>query len=608
MTDAEGEEDKLLAECSTIVQRKCCSNECNKLFSAKEFAGHKTKLQGASKLVQDAFIVGMMAASRRRGVREPVSRSSKRGKLVDQGFSSGYYLHGKKMCRSLFCEINDIADSCGGRLARLQSTCDFIGDYDVDLDLESLLQHKKKNRASNNVKADLHRVVVLCKFMQSYAEQHGLPDPGRYSRTLGSVSASRVFLPQGLTVSEVYQKYKRTLEANHMTSSLLKLTLFRSSWLQFCPHISILTPRSDMCAACVNYRETLQGAKSFEEEESVLREWVDHKNEAYEERSLYKKNGELGKKPVFWTEVGGVVETLVLSFDYAQQILIPQYPDQVGDLYFRAGRKIQMFGISDDGNRIHTSYLVDESSTIGKGSNSVILMLHDYLSSSFSHRITNLKLTCDNCGGQNKNRFMVSYLLWLVARSMFGISKIELHNMVPGHTKFFVDSNFGAAKIMIKRHGAGSIVRLKELCEKSMSGGKHVVKLASDPVSGESLVQFFDWKDLSSRCKTVSNIRAFRHFRFSQGAPGCMEVRKNLRDSWRKVNLLKSSDTENAEFKGFKEEDLRALKPKGLDNARKKYLAEKIRQFVNQNEICQWKGIRMLARDMTCPLVHERTS
>ena len=53
-------------------------------------------------------------------------------------------------------------------------------------------------------------------------------------------------------------------------------------------------------------------------------------------------------------------------------------------MYFKVGRKVQLFGICCDSNNIQVDYLVDESETIGKngtkshGANSVISMLDHY--------------------------------------------------------------------------------------------------------------------------------------------------------------------------------------------------------------------------------------
>ena len=129
-----------------------------------------------------------------------------------------------------------------------------------------------------------------------------------------------------------------------------------------------------------------------------------------------------------WSELGGVVDILSLSFEYAHQVLVPQYPDQVGKMYFLVGRKIQMFGMSNEGARNHAIYLVHEKNYVGKGDNSVISFLHDFLKS-FPLPISNLQLNCDNCAGQNKNRYVICYLLWVVAKGLFEIDRVELHNI-----------------------------------------------------------------------------------------------------------------------------------------------------------------------------------
>ena len=55
------------------------------------------------------------------------------------------------------------------------------------------------------------------------------------------------------------------------------------------------------------------------------------------------------------------------------------------------------------------TYLVDEAFNVGKGANAVISMPHHY----FHHHgvgETTAHLHADNCSGQNKNRYMMSYL------------------------------------------------------------------------------------------------------------------------------------------------------------------------------------------------------
>lgn len=60
-----------------------------------------------------------------------------------------------------------------------------------------------------------------------------------------------------------------------------------------------------------------------------------------------------------------------------------------------------------------------------------------------------LLLSADNCGGQNKNRFVLWYLSWVVC---IGREKrVELDFMIPGHTKNVCDGRFGLVKRLLRR-------------------------------------------------------------------------------------------------------------------------------------------------------------
>ena len=60
-----------------------------------------------------------------------------------------------------------------------------------------------------------------------------------------------------------------------------------------------------------------------------------------------------------------------------------------------------------------TTYLIDKAFNVGKGANVNILMLHHFFSiHGFGER--RVHLHADNCVGQNKNRFVVHYLMWRV--------------------------------------------------------------------------------------------------------------------------------------------------------------------------------------------------
>ena len=99
---------------------------------------------------------------------------------------------------------------------------------------------------------------------------------------------------------------------------------------------------------------------------------------------------------------------LVTSFDNAQQVLLPFYPDQAGALHFLTGRTVKMFGIINESEASQETILVDEGSLLRKGADSGVAML-DHRLRSLDAAVGELRINCDNFSMQNKSRYLISY-------------------------------------------------------------------------------------------------------------------------------------------------------------------------------------------------------
>jgi len=69
---------------------------------------------------------------------------------------------------------------------------------------------------------------------------------------------------------------------------------------------------------------------------------------------------------------------LHISFDYAQQILLPCDSQQIGALYFLAGYKVALFGIAVEPIQKFYLYIILEAANTGKRANAIISMLHHF--------------------------------------------------------------------------------------------------------------------------------------------------------------------------------------------------------------------------------------
>ena len=123
-------------------------------------------------------------------------------------------------------------------------------------------------------------------------------------------------------------------------------------------------------------------------------------------RDLYFNGRTFEPPPLFSNLPHTINKTLHLSFDFAQNMCYPHDPLQPGPLYFLVERKVHLFGICCEAIPRQVNYLMDEAHCIGKGANTVISLLHYYLS---HHSLgeKHIHLHADNCVGQNKNNYLI---------------------------------------------------------------------------------------------------------------------------------------------------------------------------------------------------------
>ena len=220
---------------------------------------------------------------------------------------------------------------------------------------------------------------------------------------------------------------------------------------------------------------------------------------------------------------------------------------------------------------------------MGKGANTIISMLHHF----FEHHAfgeTKVHLHADNCTGQNKNRFMVYYLMW---RVMTGLHKeIKLSFLLVGHTKFAPDWCFGLFKQLFKKTRVGTINDIAEVAEKS-AVVNHAQLIGdydgSIHVPMYNWAEFFEGHTVQTALKGISQMN---HFRFTADHPGAVFVKNACDDDKeRKINLLKFT-TWRPTPSTLPEQ----ITPPGLSLERQWYLFNKMRDFCPD-----------AAKDIVCP-------
>jgi len=534
-----------------FLQNKSCQcGSCfDTIFSSPSFdklRHFKRELNFLSTKEQEMYMLTLLQEARQPSLSQLVRPRRKDNNRVRLTLKYHVYPFGR-VCRSVFRNLFDISDNKLRNFLRHLQRHDFPHPR-CHGNTEHLPKHTLPVRERTCVE----------DWIKNFATRVGEPN----WRTISAESDLHlIFLPACYTISLLYNLCLEEIGL-HIDLSFSKSTFYSIFRSTACKHIRINSPRSDMCDTCDLLKNTLISIahQHKENEETPLPppELTNHLTLARAAREDYKTDQKRARKG----------EISHFSFDYSQNLALPQKADQPGSFYFFSLRNIYLFGITDESCNHQMNYLIDESSS-AKGSNEVISMISHFLSSLPEGKRTHLVFNADNCVGQNKNNTMVKFFLW---QCLMGYSQtIEVKFMIKGHTHFGPDSHFSYIKKRYRRSNAFSVEHLEG-----------IIRTSSTTNNVESLnhTNFFDFKrDLKPYFEDLPRITDYHYFLFKASTPGVISVKKQLNDPWTGHLLLKKS----LNVSDLKSKNLfspRLLVAPGIANEKQIGLYEKVRKYV----------------------------
>ncbi|KAH9154259.1 hypothetical protein AeRB84_003609 [Aphanomyces euteiches] len=209
---------------------------------------------------------------------------------------------------------------------------------------------------------------------------------------------------------------------------------------------------------------------------------------------------------------------VVLTMDYSQNLTLPNAASTPSQWYFLSLVSISVFGVFDFGLSEQTNFVYSEKIG-GKGSNEVISMLKKYFhKNSILDGNKSLALYANNCGGQNKNNYVIKFLLMATFTGRF--SQLDYNFFVKGHTKNACDRGFGHTRKKFLKTDCWTFDQVVEVVQSSSSSNK-CMSLENDDTP------FFDYKSVVD--ELFSNV---------QGSdPGVVECRRHPHDVPKRFDL-----------------------------------------------------------------------
>lgn len=265
---------------------------------------------------------------------------------------------------------------------------------------------KPHNKASNE------QINHLKMFIES------LPAvPSHYCRG----STNKKYLPSDVkSFNNLYKKYVES-DLKNTGFSPLKRSCFLEK-VKSLYNIGIHRPRKDKCIKCERFSNL--GSNKMD---SDINEYKIHILEKEAAKKLFMEEQSISAKD----------DKLVVSFDL-QKVLATPHGDS---MLIGFSRKYAVFNFTtyESGTRRGTCYLWGEKD--GKrGPNEIATNLFTFLNKiDMEKRYHTISLYCDNCSGQNKNKYVLAMLRYFLDQSNF-INQIKLTFLIVGHTYLPADS------------------------------------------------------------------------------------------------------------------------------------------------------------------------
>jgi len=234
-------------------------------------------------------------------------------------------------------------------------------------------------------------------------------------------NTQKQYLESDLSIAKMYRFYQEWVKEESINVMAQNATLrqytdiFNNSF-----NLSFFKPKRDLCDECEKFRLASPEEKYLQE--TIHAEHLRNKDIARDKKN-FDKNRTVNEP-----------ELCVAVFDLQKVLTTPQ--SEASSFYYKRKFAVYNFTIFDIGKKLGYCYVWNESEA-KRGSNEIATCLLKFVKCMVEKGINEFCFYSDNCGGQNRNRFI--FAMWEYAAFTFKV-KITHRFLEKGHTQNEGDS------------------------------------------------------------------------------------------------------------------------------------------------------------------------
>lgn len=296
----------------------------------------------------------------------------------------------------------------------------FLATFDLCESQVSTAEKKKAlgspdDKRGKNVK----RPMPINESLKNSVRDHikSLPKmPAHYTRA----NSQKEYLVGSIeSVSQLHEMYQDWMKTNAPTVPVATYRQYGDIFNgEF--NLEFFISKKDSCDLCTQYENS-----SEEEKAQMQEEYDDHTKNETLAQTMRLADQEVAKR-------SGSKNLAVACFDFEKTLICPKAKESV--FYYRRKLSVSNFTIVRVGKANEERCYVWDETTARKGANEVASCFMHFCDEKIAEGVTEFRIYCDNCWGQNKNRAVTSCLALLVGRYKDKNIRITLRFLEKGHS------------------------------------------------------------------------------------------------------------------------------------------------------------------------------